>query len=116
MERTGKDFWGPAVWKTIHCLAAAYTPDQKNSYRAFIMSLTQTLPCEVCRQHLVENLKQLKIDDYLTDNHSLFLWSYFLHDLTNKKLEKKSPSYQSVKLAYFNGMGPECTACSVKLG
>ena len=110
---TGKFFWGPSLWKTIHSLAAAYTPDQKGHYKTFIYGLQYMLPCEFCRVHLQKNLKMLKIDDYLDNNHTLFLWTYFLHDMVNRQLGKISPPFDAVKSAYFKGMGPECTSCKL---
>ncbi len=113
MNKTGKFFWGPALWKTIHSLAAAYTPDQRQYYKSFIYGLQYTLPCEYCRKHLQANLKTLNIDDYLENNHKLFLWTYFLHDMVNRQLHKSSPLFEEVKSVYFRGMGPECTSCKL---
>ena len=113
MDRTGKFFWGPALWKSIHSLAAAYTPDQRKEYKKFIYSLQFLLPCNYCKKHLQQNLRKINIDYYLSNNHTLFLWTYFLHDIVNKALGKVSPPYDIVKTAYFKGMGPECTSCKL---
>lgn len=113
MSKTGKSFWGPPTWHTIHAFAAAYTPSQREHFKAFIYSMQYTLPCDYCRQHLTQNLRQVKIDEYLDNNHNLFLWSYILHDLVNKQLGKTSPPYDVVKTYYFKGMGPECKSCKL---
>ena len=112
---SGKQFWGPAMWRTIHSLAIAYTPSQADQFRKFIGTLPALLPCEQCRIHLKQNLKILKVDDYLTSNHNLFLWSYLLHDMVNKQLGTISPPYESTKLFYIKSMGPECKACKLNM-
>jgi len=106
-----KQFWGPAIWKTIHSLAVAYTPDQKEQYKAYIYNLVHLLPCRMCRNHLKENLKRLPIDSYLTDNNRLFLWTYFLHDIVNKQLGKTSPTFEDIKRIYYNNMNIQCASC-----
>lgn len=113
MNMKGKDFWGPSIWKTIHSLAAAYEPHQRKQYKNFIYTLPSILPCKQCRHHLAQNLNKLDIDNYLDNNHNLFLWSYFLHDLVNRQLNKISPPYDKVKEIYFKGMGPECKSCKL---
>jgi len=108
-----KDFWGPSIWKTIHIFAATYQPSQKKEFKSFISNLQYLLPCEACRKHLKDNLETLKIDNYLDNNHNLFLWSYFLHDIVNKQLNKTSPPYETVKTIYFKGLGNDCTSCKL---
>ena len=112
MSTKGRDYWGPAVWRTIHSFAAAYTPDKKQYVKPFLKSTGALLPCEDCSEHMPENMKILNVDDYLDDNHSLFLWSYMFHDLVNKQIGKTSPSYETVKVEYFNSLGEKCASCS----
>lgn len=110
-DDSGKKFWGPKLWSTIHCLAAAYTPDQKEYFKSFLNNLTKLLPCDVCREHFKKNLKQLDVNKYLDNKYQLFYWSYLLHDMVNKQLGKKSPDYNIVKDIYFKQMGESCTTC-----
>lgn len=103
-------FWGPHFWRVIHSFAAAYrpTPEVKQAFKQFIYSLNGLLPCMECKIHFNHNLKQLPLTDkYLESSHNLFLWSYLLHDLVNKQLNKNSPSFQHIKSQYFND-----TVCS----
>lgn len=111
---SGKNFWGPAVWKTIHIFCASYNKGKEKELRKFIETLPHLLPCEACREHLKENLKNLRIDNYLDNNHSLFLWSYLLHDIVNKQLGKQSPDYNTIKSIYFKGIGTaDCSDCKL---
>jgi len=109
----GKKFWGPALWKTIHCFAASYTPDKKNSFKKFMFELQYLIPCEECKMHYINNLETFKMDNYMTNNHQLFLWSYLLHDIVNKQLGKHSPPYELVKIIYFKGLGSDCHLCKL---
>jgi len=112
-KNTGKFFWGPALWKTMHSLAASYTPDQRAYMKDFIYSLIHLLPCKYCKTHWKNNLEMLNIDDYLGNNHDCFLFTYFMHDIVNKSLGKKSPPFNQIKSIYFKGMGPECSECKL---
>ena len=113
-QKASKTFWGAPLWRTIHNLAASYTPEKKKEFKVFINSLTTLLPCEKCQQNLKKNLKKLKVDDYLDNNHQLFLWSYFLHDMVNKELGKKSPPYVDVKAFFFKSLGSDCISCKLE--
>jgi hypothetical protein len=120
----GRDFWGPAFWKAIHCASASYRPDEYKKFKGFVESLSGVLPCDECREHLALNLKSYPMDNYLLSNHDMFFWSYILHDAVNKQVNlargydedhpkyKKSPPYQDVKALYFGALsGEDCKSC-----
>lgn len=97
------DFWGPHVWKMIHCSSLSYTPNKKHSFYTFIHALPDLLPCSTCRIHLRQNLQSFPLTDYhLQDKDTLFAWSYSLHDIVNKQLGKKSPPYDTIKQYYIH--------------
>jgi hypothetical protein len=114
-QKTGKNFWGPPEWASMHSKAAAFdgSAEQKKYFKQYIISLTYILPCGECRQHLKANLEAIKIDDYFTNNHSLFLWTYLLHNTVNTQLGKKSPPFDVVKRYYFRNMGSDCATCTL---
>jgi hypothetical protein len=99
-----KAFWGPASWCTIHTATAGYKPEYRISMKQFLYSLPDLLPCQYCRKHLQTEYQTLPLTDKsLSDNKSLFMWSYFLHDLVNKQLHKKpSPPYPATEEYYFS--------------
>lgn len=117
--KKGRDFWGSATWTAIHSMAVTYTPDGAHAYKAFIYSLTQILPCKSCREHLKRNLAEMPIEDYLSNNSDLFLWTYMLHDRVNvqvsreHKVKKVSPPYDDIKAFYFSKLGDECKECKL---
>ncbi len=102
-----KGFWGPSTWCTIHTAAASFRPENRLSFKQFIYSLPYLLPCQYCRKHLYQNLRTIPLNDQsLVNNKTLFIWSYFLHDLVNKQLHKKpSPAYPVAEKYYFNHIG-----------
>ena len=57
--------WGPSAWKFIHTIALSYpdnpTPFDKENYKNFFLSLKKILPCDKCRYHYNENIKNLDI-------------------------------------------------------
>lgn len=101
--RYANDFWGPAVWTSIHSFAMAYEPSPENAraFKQFIESLIYLLPCCKCRAHLKQNLKQLPLEPNLGSKDKLFKWSFDLHDLVNKQLEKPRPDYAWAE-KYYN--------------
>lgn len=105
VKQQGPCFWGRHVWTTIHSIAAGYEPSMSNAFVSMIDSFTKLLPCPKCREHLKQNLKILPIEPHLKDRHSLFKWSYSLHDKVNKQLGKKSPPFDMMKQYYFQGVG-----------
>lgn len=120
--KSGKDFWGPAVWQTIHSFAAAYKPSP-STFKAFkdmIWAFTELLPCDFCRANLVKKLNAHPPDPYLNSNDDLFLWTYLIHDMVNVHISKyhpetpkNSPCYDDVKSLYFNALGKECSDCKI---
>ena len=119
MAVIGKDFWGPSYWDVLHASAVTYTPDKAEHYVALVFAYTGLLPCEMCRSNLLRNLKKHPVDKYLQDNHTLFFWSYILHDMVNKEYNmhhpdmpaKISPPFQVVKRHWFSGLGVPCRTC-----
>lgn len=105
-------FWGPCFWRALHSFAAAYRPEQvvRQAFKQFVYSLIGVIPCKGCRDHFRKNLHQLPLtDDFLQNNNTLFLWTYLLHDLVNKQLNKVSPPFETIKQLYFDSK--VCHSC-----
>lgn len=91
-----KNDWGPAVWTTIHFLAAniqqpgmsqTELANRYEIFHNFIVSLAYLLPCEICRNHMRENLNspQGKMD---FTRKSPFQWSCEFHNVVNNQNKK----------------------------
>jgi hypothetical protein len=87
------DHWGPYIWSAIHILCmgapAQLTDEQKRHYKYFFHSLPHLLPCSVCAEHMLENLKTKPVEHYLDGGReSLFKWSVEFHNLVNTQTGK----------------------------
>ena len=119
VQKKGRAFWGPPFWVSIHSTAAAYKPEKAAAFKRFIQSLPELLPCEECCKNLAANLVKHPVDNYLRNNHDLFMWSYILHDAVNQEHNhrkprepaKYSPPYDQVKMFYFKALSEECKEC-----
>jgi hypothetical protein len=112
--------WGPSMWHFLHIMSFNYsvnpTFQDKISYRNFIISLQNVLPCKYCRKNLKTNLKQLPITMHTMENRDTFSrYIYNLHELVNKMLHKKSNlSYCDVRERYEH-FRSRCTDPPIKL-
>lgn len=99
-----KGFWGPSTWCTLHTASIGYKPENRLSFIQFVNSLPYLLPCHYCREHLFGNLRTLPLDEKsLQNSTTLFMWTYFLHDLVNKQLKKRpSPAFQIAQNYYHS--------------
>ena len=87
--------WGPAIWHFLHMISFNYpvdpTPQQKQQFRAFVLSLQKVLPCKYCRINLAKNLKQMPLTlDHMRDRGTFSRYIYELHELVNRMLKKTS--------------------------
>ena len=94
-----KNDWGPTIWMMIHFFAANLKKNKINIYIEFIKTLMYVIPCEECRKHLRENLKNQPLvinknmDRSVDINLLIFEWSCNLHNLVNQQLNKPVHSY-----------------------
>lgn len=119
-QKKGRDFWGPAEWRSLHVMGATFRPENSDAFVQRLWNLTKTLPCEKCRENLKAKLIKYPPEPYLTNNHNAFFYTYFIHDLVNQHLTelypdkpKISPPYDEVKAYYFRALGEECRECRV---
>ena len=118
---SGREFWGPPIWTTIHILASTLRPENASEFKRFLETLTHLLPCERCKQNLKTKLKMYPPDKYLLNNDDAFFYTYLLHDAvnenitkTNPKTPKESPNFDNIKSFYFKGLYQECKDCQLQ--
>lgn len=87
--------WGREAWIFIHYVALSYIPSEENEkkYLVFFESLPNILPCPVCGNHFLENMK--KNPPKLNSSKELFRWTVDMHNLVNEKNGKKKISYSA---------------------
>jgi len=98
-------FFGPSLWRTMHVVAASATTKRKRQlYVNWINSLKETIPCDKCRLHFIENIKNLPVEPHSNNNISLFYHSWKLHDTVNEQTHKAKHlrlSYEEAFEMYF---------------
>lgn len=101
-ERIDMKFWGNPHWDCIHYFAAQSDGSKEYGqiYKAFVSCLQFLLPCGRCRRHLMENLAQHHIDEYMNTTDGLFKWSYILHQRVNSAKGLQGISYEEAKRLY----------------
>ncbi len=123
----GRAFWGPIFWDHLHIISVAYKPtaNTAKAFKKFLEAEADLLPCPTCAIHFKENLIRYPPDQYMRNNHDLFFWTYFMHDLVNNqcnanksdstgvtnKPPKQSPPFETAKRYYFAGLGESCNVC-----
>jgi hypothetical protein len=101
--------WGPSLWASIHliCLGAPEVfKGEQLSYRKFFDALPYVIPCDKCRQHLIENLEKHPMDvSAMSGGKALFAWSVELHNIVNRSLGKPVMSLEDA-LAKWSSFTP----------
>ena len=91
---TNPKYIGPGTWNVIHTLA--YNATTKSAKEAFIKHMTiicKQFPCETCRGHCKQYLKENPMSDYvdvITEGKALglFTWSWQFHNAVNFRIGK----------------------------
>lgn len=100
--------WGPPLWHTIHTMSFNYpvkpTKEDKINYFNYFNSLQNVLPCKYCRDNLKDNFKKMPLRKSVFKNRdTLSKYIYDLHEMVNKRLNKKSNlTYDQVRDRYEN--------------
>ena len=98
--------WGPPMWHFLHTMSFNYpvnpSAEDKKHYSDFVYSLRYVLPCKYCRINLTSNLKANPIREcHLKSRETFSQYIYRLHEIVNKRLDKKSGlSYCDVRERY----------------
>ena len=84
--------WGPHTWFFLHSLTFSYpdnpTIKDKNDFEHFFYSLSNVLPCIICKNHFKEHLSKYPIENYLNNRNQLVNWMIDIHNIVNKQLNK----------------------------
>lgn len=98
--------WGPHTWVLFHTVAFNYPKQPKAEdrarYRRFYGGLAEILPCKYCRVSYSEFVEERPLEPYLRDREGVIYWTYMIHDRVNKKLSKKSCSFEEYVESYEN--------------
>jgi len=89
--------------------ASAVTKRKRDLYIQWLYDLEETIPCEHCRIHYIDNLKNLPVEPYMDNNISLFYHSWKMHDIVNEQTNKAKHlrlSYEEAFEIYFGKPKP----------
>lgn len=100
------------IWASIHILSITLRQENILYYKEMMNILCFLLP-ERDGKELRSFLLKYPMDPYLRNNKDVFLYSYMLHDHVNRKIGKKSPNFQDIKIYYFSALSEECNDCRV---
>jgi FAD-linked sulfhydryl oxidase len=100
--------WGPAIWFSLHSIAAAYpekpTEQDRESIVKLFEGLSLRLPCGICSVHLQEELKSFPIYEHTESKVQLEKYVYDLHNRVNTKSGKSiTHTFEEVQDAFVNG-------------
>ena len=92
--------WGPPFWFVMHTVSLNYPVEpsysDKRTHYDFYYIIRNILPCEMCRQHYRELLKQYPIEPFLDSRESLISWVILIHNQVNLRLGKEMVSREDV--------------------
>ncbi len=108
----GPDIWGPPGWKFIHYVTMGYpnypTDDIKKKYYNYFHALKHVIPCGICSSHFTENLETLPLtDEVLSSRENLMKWRIDIHNIVNKKNNKKVYDYTEAMILIMGGFKDE---------
>jgi hypothetical protein len=107
-ENIDKKIWGNSLWDIIHIITK-YIPvnskgelsrETKLIYIDFINCIQKLLPCELCRNHMDENIIKIPLEKYLNTRTDLFTWTVLFHNRVNKDNNKKEMNVKEAWLLY----------------
>lgn len=99
------NIWGPHAWNFLHTITINYpynpTEDEKRNIVNFFNGLSNQLPCEKCKIHYKQLLKENPIEYHNNDKNSIFKWLVNIHNQVNKSLGKKTWSINEIFNKYM---------------
>ena len=83
--------WGPILWKILHGLAERARGDEFREWSKMIKLTGEMLPCDECRSHYSQFLKQRPLTQTPELKTTLRTWFWDLHNEVNLRTGK--PEY-----------------------
>ncbi len=116
---SGPNVWGPYGWKFIHYITLGYPPkpteNDKKIYYDFFIQLAKVLPCSICGQHFIENMKITPLTpQVLSGRHNLVSWGIEMHNHVNRMHNKKVYTFEEGFKAILTDELGECKRMQIK--
>lgn len=88
------------MWFSLHSITFNYpvspTQEIKERFRNFFNSLEYILPCDLCRVHYSQHIREHPIEFNLDNRRKLVYWLIDIHNLVNRMLGKHVWGYNQV--------------------
>ena len=104
------EVWGPKAWGFLHSIAFSFPKEptvlQREAVYKMLLSLSELLPCNRCREHYNAYLKnpshglQSSSSEHLSSGDNLSRWLVELHNDVNDRLDKPRLEYDDVAALY----------------
>lgn len=89
------EVWGPPAWTFLHSVTLNYpenpTIKDKENYNNFFNLLGEILPCDKCKRHYKENIKEMPIK--LESREEITEWLFNIHNKVNESNGKSLYKY-----------------------
>jgi len=94
--------WKRITWHIFHTISLNYNNEYRNEYINFFESLKTIIPCDICKEHYIQNINKenMKIENNI-NNDKIFNWTIDLHNTVNKIHNKKIWKYDESKNYYL---------------
>lgn len=94
--------WGPPLWKEMHQKTMRYpnnpTVKDKQDIKTYFENIVDRLPCDKCKQHYQNQLKQRPIP--VNNRDDLIHWLIDIHNEVNKMNGKRVLGYKEARSIY----------------
>ena len=102
---SSREVWGPKVWYILHRLSFfSDRRDLSGAWKAVLRVLSETMPCELCRNHMKEYIaaNPLKGSDLggLEYRNMIVAWLHKFHNHVNMTRGVTSYDFDQLKMVY----------------
>lgn len=98
------DFFGPALWFSIHNASTTYpdSPDfvTKQNMKTLLSNMYLLIPCQLCRLHWNQTLSKANLDVVVSCRETLFTFLVHAHNQVNTMTKKPLMSLEQAKDVY----------------
>jgi hypothetical protein len=105
------EIWGPHYWFVLHTISLTYPKNPndiiKKKYYKFIQELHLFLPDNNIKKYYINLLNEYPVSPYLDSKDSFIRWVHFIHNIINKKLNKKTISMDEFLTDYYQNYKPK---------
>ena len=105
------EIWGPHYWFVLHTITLTYpkNPSEtiKKKYYKFIQDLPFFLPDEKISNNFSKLLNKYPVSPYLDSKEAFIKWVHFIHNIINKKFNKKTINMSEFLIEYYENYKPK---------